>query len=365
MGVRTLSRAQEYRQTHGLQFNTPGQFTAQAEEQRREQDEQQAEASRQAQLAARGLVPDTIDGEERYVPAVPPKCEWWDEPFITRREYLFTHQLVGEHIRHDDITGYVQHPVLEEHDEHSAPPQLRLTRKEQRRLRRNARVEQRKDVQDRVTLGLLPAPKPKVRLLNLPAVLANELVADPTLVEARVRQDIADRAASHERTNAERLAEAALMRPARNESKHQKQLEQRGIHAAAFRINTLDNPKHSFKVGACAGKWQLVGICVTAPTFVLVVVEGTEKGVVEFGKAMGRIRWTEAPYNRDENHQVVEGVNNAPEYATNRCTPVWHGTVDRFHFQRWLRATCGDEPAAVAELRRFHYDHLWKQARRS
>ena len=49
-------------------------------------------------------------------------------------------------------------------------------------------------VQDLIRQGLLEAPKAKVKLSNMMRVLGNEATADPTAVEAQVRQQMEDRA---------------------------------------------------------------------------------------------------------------------------------------------------------------------------
>ncbi len=48
--------------------------------------------------------------------------------------------------------------------------------------------------QDLIRQGLLEAPKPKVKLSNMMRVLGSEATADPTAVEAQVRQQMEDRA---------------------------------------------------------------------------------------------------------------------------------------------------------------------------
>ena len=52
-------------------------------------------------------------------------------------------------------------------------------------------------VQDLIRQGLLEAPKPKVKLSNMMRVLGSEATADPTAVEAQVRQQMEDRAQVH------------------------------------------------------------------------------------------------------------------------------------------------------------------------
>ena len=49
-------------------------------------------------------------------------------------------------------------------------------------------------MQDPIRQGLLEAPKPKVKLSNMMRVLGSEATADPTAVEAQVRQQMEDRA---------------------------------------------------------------------------------------------------------------------------------------------------------------------------
>jgi U4/U6 small nuclear ribonucleoprotein PRP3 len=52
-----------------------------------------------------------------------------------------------------------------------------------------------KEKQDLVRQGLLEAPKPKVRLANLPRVLGEQAAADPTAIEMEVRKQMAERQA--------------------------------------------------------------------------------------------------------------------------------------------------------------------------
>ena len=49
-------------------------------------------------------------------------------------------------------------------------------------------------MQDLIRQGLLEPPKPKVKLSNMMRVLGSEATADPTAVEAQVRQQMQDRA---------------------------------------------------------------------------------------------------------------------------------------------------------------------------
>ena len=112
-------------------------------------------------------------------------------------------------IRNDDspITMYVLHPIPlpppGEKDKPAAKP-LKLTTKEQKKLRKQRRAAELEDHRDRIRMGLIPPDPPKVRLANMMRVLTSDAVADPTKVEARVRRDAQLRKNAHIKMNEER-----------------------------------------------------------------------------------------------------------------------------------------------------------------
>ena len=112
-------------------------------------------------------------------------------------------------IRNDDspITMYVLHPIPlpppGEKDK-PAPKPLKLTTKEQKKLRKQRRAAELEDHRDRIRMGLIPPDPPKVRLANMMRVLTSDAVADPTKVEARVRRDAQLRKNAHIKMNEER-----------------------------------------------------------------------------------------------------------------------------------------------------------------
>ncbi len=70
---------------------------------------------------------------------------------------------------------------------------IHLTKHEQRKLRRQNRAEVQKEQQEKIRLGLIPAPEPKVKINNLMRVLCSEAVQDPTKIEEYVRNQMAQR----------------------------------------------------------------------------------------------------------------------------------------------------------------------------
>lgn len=99
-----------------------------------------------------------------------------------------------------NISNLIEHPI------EMAPPMkntstvqlpVYLTKKERKKIRRLRRREEQKEEQEKIRLGLIPAPEAKVRLANMMKVLGNEAVVDPTKVEMRVREQMAQRQKKH------------------------------------------------------------------------------------------------------------------------------------------------------------------------
>jgi U4/U6 small nuclear ribonucleoprotein PRP3 len=64
---------------------------------------------------------------------------------------------------------------------------IHLTEKEKKKLRRMKRVDKERDKQEKIKLGLLPVPPPKVKLSNYMKIMGKEAIADPSRVEKKVR----------------------------------------------------------------------------------------------------------------------------------------------------------------------------------
>jgi U4/U6 small nuclear ribonucleoprotein PRP3 len=62
-----------------------------------------------------------------------------------------------------------------------------LTEKEKKKLRRKKRVEKEREKQEKISLGLMQAPPPRVTLKNYIKVMAKDAVNDPSKCEQTVR----------------------------------------------------------------------------------------------------------------------------------------------------------------------------------
>ncbi|CAH1787996.1 unnamed protein product, partial [Owenia fusiformis] len=180
-----------------------------------------------------------------------PNIEWWDNVILQVDNY----DIVGEKGYQEKIKGvthYVEHPIQMKPpvDQKSVEIKVMLTKKERKKLRRQNREEAQKEVTEKIRLGLMPAPEPKVKMANLMRVLGTEAVQDPTKIEAHVRAQMAKRQRGHEEANA-----ARKLTPDQRKDKKAKKLKEdttNGVHVAIYRIKEFKNPSKKFKVEANA-----------------------------------------------------------------------------------------------------------------
>ncbi|KAL7977934.1 hypothetical protein Chor_004921 [Crotalus horridus] len=168
-----------------------------------------------------------------------PEVEWWDSYIIpTGMDVKATDLFKRED--YFGITNLVEHPAqLSPPVDSDLPVTLGvyLTKKEQKKLRRQTRREAQKELQEKVRLGLMPPPEPKVRISNLMRVLGTEAVQDPTKVEAHVRAQMAKRQKAHEEANAARKL-TVEQRKAKKVKKLKEDISQ-GVHIAVYRVRNL------------------------------------------------------------------------------------------------------------------------------
>uniref|UniRef100_A0A8C4T3X0 U4/U6 small nuclear ribonucleoprotein Prp3 n=1 Tax=Erpetoichthys calabaricus TaxID=27687 RepID=A0A8C4T3X0_ERPCA len=189
-----------------------------------------------------------------------PDIEWWDSYLVPPGMELYN---LSKEQDIFDLSNLVEHPAQMGPPVDTDKPVtlgVYLTKKEQKKLRRQTRREAQKELQEKVRLGLMPPPEPKVRISNLMRVLGTEAVQDPTKVEAHVRAQMAKRQKAHEEANAARKLTAEQ----RKEKKVKKLKEDltTGVHVCVYRIRNLTNPAKKFKVEANAGQLYLTGTVV-------------------------------------------------------------------------------------------------------
>ncbi|KAM9293834.1 U4/U6 small nuclear ribonucleoprotein Prp3 [Gastrophryne carolinensis] len=289
-----------------------------------------------------------------------PDLEWWDSFILPNGSDLKAEALANRNDFHG-ITNLVEHPAqLNPPVDRDAPVTLGiyLTTKEQKKLRRQTRRETQKELQERVRLGLMPPPEPKVRISNLMRVLGTEAVQDPTKVEAHVRAQMAKRQKAHEEANAARK----LTVEQRKEKKVKKLKEDitQGVHVTVYSIRKLTNPSKKFKIEANANQLYLTGVVVLHKDVNVVVVEGGPKAQKKFKRLMLiRIKWdeqtnTKAGDDDESDEEMVKKVN--------KCSLVWEGTVKDRSFGEIKFKQCPTENMAREHFKKHGVEHYWDLA---
>lgn len=278
-----------------------------------------------------------------------PSIEWWDAAIVVDGRY----DPAMANIATDKITSYVEHPVpIAPPDEGPAlPPQaLRLTKREQKKMRTQQRQAREKEKQEMIRQGLLEPPKPKVKISNLVRVLGADATLDPTKIETEVRRQMEEREQAHRDRNLARKLTPAE----RRDKKLRKMFDpEGGLFLAVFKLTHLENPQHKFKVDINAEENMLTGCVVTGDTFALCVIEGCAKSLKRYKKLMlKRIDW----------QAWLPGEVPPPGLATNACKLLWEGSVPSSHFRKFRQEPRKTNAGARKFLADFGLENLWDLA---
>jgi len=166
---------------------------------------------------------------------------------------------------------------------------------------------------------------------------------------------------THDKMNAERK----LTDEQRREKVETKKAEEdkKGIVGAVFKVSTLSDPAHRFKVRKNAEQLALTGLVIFNPAFSMVYVEGAPKFMRGYKRLMlHRIAWTEAARARGEEEvELAEGdegeatgtgqeragpPNEEVSLEGNRCDLVWEGPVRERAFTNFRPKSCPTDSAA-------------------
>ncbi|WVO19949.1 uncharacterized protein IAS62_001239 [Cryptococcus decagattii] len=363
------------RKSKKLQFSRAGKYVEQGDQLRNEQKmealrQRIADASRKAGLDSEF---DTLERSLKRQP--PPAVEWWDEAIlpsgITYEDDLEAAYTTLSTSSDSLVTHLVLHPIPIPAPMDKRQPErgLMLTKKEQKKMRRQRRQAELEDKRDRQKMGLLPPDPPKVRLANLMKVLTSDAVQDPTKVEAKVRKEVAMRAHKHEKDNQERKLTAEEKRE--KEYNQMVAKERNGIRGAVFKIKYLTNGRHKFKIRETAKANLLSGICIFHPSFALVMVEGIDKSIKHFKRLLlSRIDWTEqarpmadADADADTDDNNNNGKEGEQDLADNKCELIWEGELPERVF-KMFRARHVETDSKAKEWLTPRFEGMWDLAKR-
>ena len=363
------------REPKRLVFNQKGKYIQQASALRR-QAALEAMKKRIAEQTRKAGIDEDLDVEKNFVVQAPPDLEWWDESLVDGQSYDSVDNPAKLKLTTPDsiVTEYVQHPVAVEPPQDRRAPAAKpmfLTAKEQAKLRRQRRMAELKEMQAKIRLGLVPAPPPKVKKGNLMRVLGDAAVKDPTAVEARVNREIADRFEKHVVANEERQ----LTKEQKQEklAKNQQKDGDKGIHVLVFKIMSLANGQHRYKIGVNAEQLGLSGTCIMHPKFNLVVVEGGMWSINKYKKLMlNRIDWTENTPSRarDEARDTARDWLMAEtqdgtlkDMSLNECKLIFEGEQKARVFRKWGSKVCETDAEAREALTRAKMENFWALAK--
>ena len=219
------------------------------------------------------------------------------------------------------------------------------------------RLEEQKEEQTKILLGLKPPPEPRVRIANLYRVRGQEAIQDPTAIEREAREQMAERQANHDERNAARK----LTDEQRREKKIAKLQEDTSLKVcvALFYVRDLSDGKNKYKVSINAKQLYLTGVMVMHNQLSVVLVEGGPKGIRKYKKLMlDRIKWNSEDGEEDEEeYDEIEGRK-----GENKCELVWEGTTLRRHFEEFREFTHPTIDKARRVFQSKGVGHYWDMA---
>lgn len=348
-----------------LTFYDPGEITEKANKERRRAEQKAADARFRELMAAKTAKAETLPqlqplsdgrvaGNSSDVKI--PDIDWWDAPFLDNKSFT-NFSIDRPNLRNDRITHYVHHPTrIAPTDPKKAElvVPVMLTHKERRRVRRQRRENQEKERREMIAVGLLPPPPPKVKLSNLVRVLADEATADPTRVEADVRAQVLERQKKHEADNEARKKTKEEVREKVAERTRKDREE--SLRASVYRIVSVDNPQHRYKVDINARQLGLTGSFIVYSNCNLVIVEGGAKALRKYQKLMlRRIDWSDT--------RSATTDEDAPESPQgNQCVLIWEGIISSPAFNEFKTVTLPTHSSVKSYLRRRHIDSYFDLA---
>ncbi|CAM9740533.1 unnamed protein product [Chrysoparadoxa australica] len=317
-----------------------------------------------------------------------PVMEWWDEAFLEKglRESKADGSLAPEKattealyaaakLQHCRFYKYVQHPVATRGAGEKAQAEVAmpvfLTKRERKRIRRQARLEKQREKQDKIALGLMKPEEPKMKLSNFMKILGDQAIADPSKVEAMVAKQVRARELAHIARN-----QVRKLTPMEKREKVEGKLKRdqaKETKTALFRLTkgAMEDAKRRFKVDMNARQLGLTGGVIICPAAncELVVVEGGPGSIKKYIRLMlHRIKWVEEDFGEDQDSDDSDdeelgghGGNDGLEGNSGMCELVWQGVVLRRVFTGFKFQECATAETARKLLAQKGVPHYWDQ----
>lgn len=378
--IQTSNVATPARKRKGLNFHEPGTFIAQAEQLRKKAHIEAlqkkiaaksaktgiADAVKLASLttnkAVKKLVVPTLSSapKEELADEEVPDIEWWDKLLLRDKpmeEVIL--RLEQKNAKPEEIfvgvTNLVEHPPIKKAPipkDSSAQVPIFLTKKEQKKLRRQNRKNIELEKQEQIKLGLLPKPEPKLKRSNIMYALGNEAIINPSMAEKLVREQEEKRKQAHLEHNESKKLSLEEKRAKKLRKIHE-DLSVTGTWVSVFRILNMSSQSHKFKVSQNAKQLTLTGVMVLYKDINVVVVEGGPNQQRKYKHLMlDRIHWQDDP----------AVTQNGSHPNINKCLLVWEGQVPQRSFRGFKVKTMTNENEARNFFKQTKVEHYWDLA---
>merc|ERR1711976_317845 len=325
-----------------------------AEEKKKQQEQEEEEAK---DVGVKKIEPKVLRREPI------PDVEWWDMPFL--REIDGQKRAYTE-VNVEKITPYIEHPIpikITTEKEAAEAPMMHLTPKERKKLRRLKRQERTQEIRDKIKMGILQPPPPKVKMSNLMRVLGDEAIADPSTVERKVRAQVEQRRKEHEQRNEARKLPAEERKAKKKQKWMAEQEPTTGV--LVFKLKDLNNKRHLFEIDMNAQQFHLTGCCISCPGVAnIVIVEGGPRAIKRYKKLMTRrIKWAEDQKDDDDDEEDDDDEVTAPKLQ-DHCVLIWEGVVKMRIFKNWKVTHARSEAEARKTLADRGGEHYWEMLAR-
>eukprot|EP01125_Pyxidicula_operculata_P019622 TRINITY_DN7121_c2_g1_i1.p1 TRINITY_DN7121_c2_g1~~TRINITY_DN7121_c2_g1_i1.p1 ORF type:complete len:664 (+),score=203.64 TRINITY_DN7121_c2_g1_i1:17-2008(+) len=319
-----------------------------------------------------------------------PLFEWWDKPYLKAYTAKDSNgkEIVAQGVPEgyggdnepipidiSSIDALVLHPVPLKPASEPATivlQPLKLTKKEHRRVIKQARASKREEEQNKIMIGLKEPPPPRVRLVNMHRVYGAEALQDPTAIETKVREEMENRELRHHQRNQERKLTPEQLK----DKKRRKFQEDLSLYTyvSVYKYKKL-TPKNKFKIDINAQQYSLKGCCVNGPQFGIVVVEGGRKALRKFKKLLtrrmnwnddGAVKEEDAARDDEDDDDDDEKTGAKPpviDKDENCCDLVWEGEQLQQTFNEFQMKVFKSDVLAKKFLSDRGCGHYWDLAK--
>lgn len=282
-----------------------------------------------------------------------PSTEWWDHALVDD-QYGCKAEVITSLV----VNPAPMQPIIDGNK--VVPLPLMLTVTERKKIRRMRKQEKQKEKQDKIALGLIPAPEDKVTLSSFMRILSNEAVEDPTAVEAKVRAQMEKRRLAHEMHNEAHK----LTNQEKREKKRLKLQEDTAseVHRCVFWLPNVENESNRFKICINAEQFNLSGVLLINSLCSMVLVEGGPNGIRKYSRLlMERMDWN-LRSSKDMERSTIEG-KELPLLQNQKCGLLWQGCDRKRLYSGFRHHICLNEDSAVKYLAEKGLGNFWKLAR--